>query len=494
MRSLKSFRMSFAALALTLAPALIAVAVSADTLRQTEPDFGAIDAYLSAQRKDLGIPGLAVAIVAGDQVVHARGLGIADASGRPVTPQTPFYIASVSKPITALAVMQLVEVGKIDLEAPVQQYLPWFELADKQASTQITVRNLLNHTSGITRMDGVQRWTRQGLDVLKAGLKTVKIGQPVGTTYLYSSLNYRVAGLLVEQASGQPYAEYVAEHIFKPLEMRHTHSSRESAMADGLADGHHYMLGRAFVARREGAFDLASGGLIASVEDLAHLVIANLNEGRYGDASVLSAQGIAAMHTPPVLSNEGVERYAMGWDVGDVEGTHFVGHSGLLYNFRSAIVMLPSSKRGVLLLANASGFEQLFDLDQVAKGVVALLEGRTVAPVSTPWRLPFLYWSVMLVPLLEIFGIVYGLRRWRSAGLGHILLTAVLYGGIAATWLTFVPKVMATPLYPGLRDAYPDLYYPLVTGVVLGIGWSVLFAAIVLARNARDATQATTER
>jgi CubicO group peptidase (beta-lactamase class C family) len=286
----------------------------------------------------------------------------------------------------------------------------------------------------------------------------------------------------VEHASGQSYAEYVAEHIFEPLEMRHTHASRESALADGLSEGFHYMLRRAFVAHREGAFDVASGGLISSVEDLSHFTIANLNDGRYGDTSILSAQGILEMHTPPVLSNEGVEHYAMGWDVGEMDGTPFVAHSGLLYNFRAAIMMLPSSHRGVVLLANAAGFEQLLDLDQVTRGVASILEGKTPAPLVVPWQLPFLYWSVMLVPFLQVFGIAYSWRRWRGKGLVRVLLTVVLYGGIAYAWLTFVPQVMATPLFPGLREAYPDLFYPLMTGVVLGIGWSVIYAVLILGR------------
>lgn len=456
--------------------------VQASPRLPAETDFSAIDAYLQNQRKDLGIPGMALAVVQGDQIVHQQGFGVADSAGRAATPQTPFYIASVTKPLTALAVMQLVEAGKIDLDAPLQQYLPWFELADAQSSARITVRNLLNQTTGITRMAGVQEWTRQGLDELVAGLKRLEITQPVGTTYQYSSLNYRLAGLLVEQASGQSYAEYVSRHIFEPLEMRHSYTSREAALASGLAAGYHYMLGRAFPAPRQGAFDLASGGLIASAEDLAHFAIANLNGGRYGSASILSAQGMAAMHTPPVLSNPGIEHYAMGWDVGELDGTPFVGHSGLLYNFRAAILLLPQSQRAVVLLANASGFEQLLDLDQVARGVVSILEGTTPAPIRTPWQLPFLYWSILLVPLVQMAGILYSWRHWRRNGIPHLLLTVVLYGGIAYLWLTAVPRVMDTQLFPGIRNSYPDIFYPLVTGIVLGIGWSLLYTVIFLGR------------
>src|SRR5919199_3951527 len=117
--------------------------------RAGAPDVAKIDAFVRGQVERHGIPGLALAVVEGDQIIQLGGYGTADRSGRAVTPQTPFVIASASKPLTALAVMQLVEAGKVALDAPVQRYLPTFRVADPVASQQITVRHLLTHTSGI---------------------------------------------------------------------------------------------------------------------------------------------------------------------------------------------------------------------------------------------------------------------------------------------------------------------------------------------------------
>src|SRR3712207_2371790 len=119
------------------------------TARTSPPDVAQIDAFVRAQVARHGIPGLALAVVDGDQIIHLGGYGTADQTGRAVTPHTPFVLASVSKPITALAVMQLVEAGKVELDAPVQHYLPAFRLADPAASAQITVRHLFQHTSGM---------------------------------------------------------------------------------------------------------------------------------------------------------------------------------------------------------------------------------------------------------------------------------------------------------------------------------------------------------
>jgi len=146
MNTLKSNRIFSALICLTLMLALSIGNVSASPTHQAETDFAAIDAYVTEQMNHLGIPGMALGVVQDGQITHLHGFRMADSSGRAVTPQTPFYIGSVTKSFTALAVLQLVEAGKINLDAPVQKYLPWFELADKDASAKITVRNLLNQT------------------------------------------------------------------------------------------------------------------------------------------------------------------------------------------------------------------------------------------------------------------------------------------------------------------------------------------------------------
>src|SRR5829696_5628786 len=118
--------------------------------------FAAIDAYVERQIGELRIPGLALGIVEGDQIVHLKGFGVAGSDGRPVTPQTPFQLTSLVKPMTGVAIMQLVEAGKLDLDAPVQRYLPAFHVADEAASARITPRHLLYHTSGLPAAAGME--------------------------------------------------------------------------------------------------------------------------------------------------------------------------------------------------------------------------------------------------------------------------------------------------------------------------------------------------
>ncbi|HEX7973368.1 MAG TPA: serine hydrolase domain-containing protein [Anaerolineales bacterium] len=116
--------------------------------------YEAIGAHVEQQIRRLNIPGVSLAIVEGDQIVHLRGFGRARPGGESPSPQTPFFIGSLTKSFTALAVMQLVEAGKVELDAPVQRYLPWFRVADPQVSAQMTVRHLLNQTSSLPVVPG----------------------------------------------------------------------------------------------------------------------------------------------------------------------------------------------------------------------------------------------------------------------------------------------------------------------------------------------------
>jgi len=480
MNTHKGYRIFLALICLTLALVQTIGNVNASSTKQVETDFAAIDAYVSEQVDNLDIPGLGLGIVQDGQIAYLQGFGVADSSGRTVTPQTPFYIASLTKSFTALAAMQLVEEGKIDLDAPVQTYLSWFELADKETSAEITVRNLLNHTTGISRADGDRDWNVQpGSQELANDLETVQLTGPVGTNYQYSNLNYIIAGWIVEQVSGQSYADYVTEHIFEPLDMRHSYASRAPALIDGLAEGHRYMFAYPFVAKAEGRFGLASGGLIASVEDMSHYAIAHLDSGRYGNTSILSPQGIAELHAPAAPVGED-EHYGMGWVVGTLDETRLLGHSGALSNFRTSILLLPEIGSGVILLANANGFEQIIQIDDLSKQVAGMLVGKSPAPVSVPLHIRFLYWTLMLTPFVQIIGIAYGWSRWRNQGKSRILLTVVLYGGVALLWLFGVPQLTGFPIWPDMHMAYPEIFYGLITGVVLGIGWSVMYTVMYL--------------
>lgn len=338
---------------------------------QQAVDQAALDAYIETQMRELKIPGLALAIVRGDQIEYMRGYGNADDVGRPVTPQTPFLVASLSKSFTALGVMQLVEAGKIDLEAPVQTYLPWFQMADRAASAKLTVRHLLHHTSGFSELDGALRNldrnpAEDALEMSVRALSNARLDIAPGERYEYSNTNYDILGLLIQTVTGIPYETYIEENVFAPLQMENSYTSLEKARAGSSSTGYISLFGLTTNYDRFMPYSrtvVPSAGLFSSAEDMAHYLLVHLNEGRHPQgAALISPAGAAELHTPGVNINENVS-YAMGWvtfpfpQLAAANGASEIvpvalSHGGEGANFRSLMVMVPDLQLGVVVLMN----------------------------------------------------------------------------------------------------------------------------------------------
>ena len=194
-------------------------------------------------------PRRGLVIVQNGQVAHLQTFGTTS-PGHAVTAQTPFEIGSCSKSFTALAVMQLVEAGKVDLDAPVQRHLPWFRVADAQASVSITIRNLLNQTSGLPT-DAANRQTMVNYSgrTLEDQVRLLQY-QPLtaapGTLYQYSNLNYMTLALVIEAISNLHYGAYLQESIFLPLGMTNSYTDPAVARLHGFSDGYTWWFGLPF--------------------------------------------------------------------------------------------------------------------------------------------------------------------------------------------------------------------------------------------------------
>ena len=460
--------------------------------------YDAINGYVEEQIRRFNIPGASLAIVEGDQIVHLRGFGRARSNGEAPTPQTPFFIGSLTKSFTALAVMQLVEAGKIELDAPVRHYLPWFRIADPQASAQITVRHLLNQTSGLpvllgmanladvdNRPDAAERQVR--------ALSTLEITRPVGSKFEYSNLNYNVLGLIVEAARGESYEDYIQRHIFNPLDMSHSYTSKVEAQTDGLAMGHRFWFGVPIAARNlpvpRGS--LPAGELISSAEDIGHYLIAQLNDGCYGSAQILSGAGITEMHRPAAEINEmgmSLGSYGMGWISEGTGESRIVSHSGIVPDFGGFMALVPEQKKGLVLLFNVNHAMMKMTLDEMGMGAAERLAGRSPAPMrfgAVPWVMR----AVLLIPLLQIAGVVATLlmvRHWRHHPEQH--------PSGARKWglhilLPLIPNMslMALPLVQRAKGMFgftkffmPDVaWIALISGGFAGL-WSILRTGLIL--------------
>lgn len=332
-----------------LAPVGSLRAQSSQDTAKWSPQFAAIDRYTEALLRADRVPGASIAIVYRDRLVHQRSFGV-DIRGRAITGSTSFVLGSMSKSITAVAVMQLVERGQIVLDAPVQTYLPRFRVASRDSGAAITVRQLLLHTSGLPH--GVSRGSRRTLGEHVDALRKVA-PPPPGTAHAYASPNYLVLGSVVEAVSGQPFGQYVEQNVFGPLGMRHSFTDRAHALSSGFAGGHVYTFGFPITSTLNGEPDrLPTAGLLSSAEDLARYLAMLLQQGRAGGVQFLrveTARQIQAGSAPA----DGFS-YAFGWREGRIGGVRAVHHGGIVPDFRGKMVMLPDSGWGVVVLTNAS--------------------------------------------------------------------------------------------------------------------------------------------
>jgi CubicO group peptidase (beta-lactamase class C family) len=470
--------------------------------RPAAADYAAIDSYIETQMRELRIPGLALGIVQGQQIVHLKGFGVAGPDGRPVTPQTPFQINSLVKPMTGVAIMQLVEAGKLDLDAPVQRYLPSFRVADEAASSQITPRHLLYHTSGLPTMAGME-YALSGDDRLDAleqrvrALRSVQLNRPVGATYEYSNAGYQILGLLVQQISAQPYEAYMHEHIFTPLEMRQTFTDWTEARAHGAASGHRYWFGISTAGDLPvNRANLPAGAhTSASAEDVAHFLIAQLNGGRFGNTALLSPSRIAEMQQPVTPQGDGHTFYAMDWTVAPIGDVSTMVKAGAGADFFSLMSLLPERRLGLVVLMNANkglgsplGDQRLLGLPY---NVAEMLLGQQPTVLPADPKPTLLYAILFLAVIVQALGMARTALRllgWkrrpeqRPQGRRAVALRLWLPLALNLGWGLFallaVPRVFGVPL-SFIGYLAPDFGAALAVSAVIALGWSVVRTALM---------------
>jgi CubicO group peptidase (beta-lactamase class C family) len=442
-------------------------------------DAMALTAWLETKRVQLNLPGIACAIVQADQIVYTHGCGFAR-PGRPVTSQTPFILGSLSKSFTALAIQQLAESELLDLDACVTEYLPWFTMADERAKA-ITLRQLLLHTSGISRFTGrafLSRPTSQRLEQVVRALFSVKLVHAPGERFEYSNTNYAILSLLIETLSGMSYADYVQTYIFYPLGMGHSHISLAEAQADGLAQGYQWWWGCPIPVSAPYLLDAQGAAfLISSAQDMGRWLQLHLH-GQVDGVSLVSQSGLDELHRPDVPTGKGMMA-ALGWRVGQLAGETTWQHGGEVSNFRSDMILLPGRGIGVVVLANCNhGLIAQLGLDQVAHDIARfLLVGQPpLQRRMTPRSFGFMVASgslLLLILATLLWATLVGASSVSPGGIVAVLIALVV------PWLALwkLPKVGDMP-WKGLRLYVSDIAYQLQGLLII----STLLALFTLLR------------
>lgn len=385
----------------------IAVPISAQS---TSPDdFSKVDEYVTETMRGLPIKGLALSIVQGDQVIYMKGYGIANIQGEPVTPQTPFMLGSITKSFTALAVQQLISTGKIGESKPVKDYLPGFRLADDRSGAGVSIRHLLDHTSGISKEEGEAPYLNSPTTIFSEALDRLARFQPEyapGEHYEYSNWNYALLREVIEKASGQSYTSYMQENIFAPLDMSNAsfadyHTLPHAATYDLNVFG--------FPVPYDEPINPATAGaclLSASAEDMSHFLIAILNLGKYQDQSLI-----------PLRHYGWFDGY-WNWRGMDASNEH-IQFSGSHNSTQANMQVIPQKRLGVAVLINTRLDEttpSAPSANDIALNIAKMMMGK---PYTLPNIRGFYTTEAVIVGLLLIliFTIVwqaFHLKDWRK--------------------------------------------------------------------------------
>ncbi len=461
-----------------------------------------IDSFIHTQMDAYDIPGMAVAVVRDREVEFIRAYGTANASGDPVTPDTPFLLASVSKSFTALGAMQLVEAGKLKLESPVQEYLPWFDV-EGSGEEQMTVADLVYHTSGFSETDGLSANLRpDGLEAGVRDLAGVKLVFQPGEGWEYSNINYNVLALLIQEVSGHSFESYIHEHVFQPLEMSRSYASLESARAGQAASGYYPFCGIPVVVDRIIPYTTAvtpSAGLWSSAADMSRYLIAQL--GGEGSVLGLSTNSFVKLHTPGAEIEPGYN-YAMGWfhapnfldpafletldtDLRAGDDLQVLWHEGDWLGYKTIALLLPGLDYGVILLMNTndntitSVFKNFaWDVSLIANGGEAYY-----FPPSETFVVRHSRWIFSALGLLLMGGLVVTARQPRimknkTRSWGKWLPLALNLGLLGYLHLVLVPGNNAT-MVTLLRFA-PDLGLLLILVTLAALGWIAVSAVMLV--------------
>jgi CubicO group peptidase (beta-lactamase class C family) len=338
--------------------------------------------------KNYEIPGLALGIVKDGQKYLTKGYGVKNLVTRElITDRCLFHMASVSKPFVATAIMQLAEAEKIDLDAPVTTYLPYFKMKDPRFR-QITVRQMLTHTSGMPDVE-INQWENPQYDdgaltryVLS--LEQVDLLFSPGEKWKFSNIAYDVLGNLIAKVTQMTFEDYMDKYILSPLDMKQSTFFKGKANKVLCTSPHirklEPVVSDTYPYNRSHA---PSSTLHSSVTEMCNYALANLNRGSFDNSSILKAISFNTMWRPVCDASEG-KKMGLSWFICEREGDLVVNHSGGDLGFRTNFCLVPNRMAAIIVLSNY----ELTPTQEISMAVWDIISGKKPESVKIPVMIP----------------------------------------------------------------------------------------------------------
>jgi CubicO group peptidase (beta-lactamase class C family) len=327
-----------------------------------------LDVWITEQTAHQNIPGLAIGIVYDQELIWAKGYGYSDLEQKtPVTSTTVFRMASITKTFTATATLHLRDAGKLRLDDPITQYLPWFEIQNPfEDAPDITIRHLLTHTAGLPREAAFPYWTDHVFptrEQIMAALPDQTLTYQPGSTYKYSNLGMSLLGMVVTAAAGEPYEQYVTKHILEPLGMTSTSVIQDEAAQADLTTAYLRRLpdGSRDVFSYYSTHGIAPAANIASsVKDIARYASLQFRRGPAGGEQILRGSTLEEMHRTHFVYSSWSGGRGLGFGVSRRNNKTIVSHGGWVGGNRTHLMFNPSEKIAVIVMINTEDASPYF--------------------------------------------------------------------------------------------------------------------------------------
>lgn len=374
--------------------------------------FSMLEKQINEQMVSQSIPGFSMAIVQGQEVVYSKGFGVTnkEEGGIPVTANTLFRIGSLSKPLTATAIMVLVDRGILNLDIPIKEYVPFFTLKDQTAASKITLRMLLSHTAGLP--DGTDIVGSRNLDALKYYIQNdvpqLTSIAPPGLIFSYSNHGFNIAGYVAEFVTKKYFPEFMQEVLFNPLGMSRTVYDPLLAMTFPVALGHERTETGDKVVRPfyENAANYPSWFAMSTAEDYAKFLLMHMNAGQLGNQSLLSASAVKEMQKLQV-SRYNLHQLGCGLSfiTEEYNGVQTLRHGGAIGTYTSFILAAPEKKMAIVTMSSQDyGIDLAYDImDKLLEVEPLHIQPKTMTPNSLNWKQYAGYYLGNLNGLARIF-------------------------------------------------------------------------------------------
>lgn len=323
--------------------------------------------FIGEKMAEWNVPGLAVAIVKDGDVILAEGFGYRDLEAQlPVTTETLFPIASISKSFTTTLIAQLVDEGKLNWDAPLRTYLPQFAMHDAHASDRVTARDLACHRTGLPTSILALLSQDNSREAYAGRVKHMKPIHEFRSKFEYQNVTFTIAGLLAEKVMGVSYEELVQERLFKPLGMKDSTLSLDQLLSSAnRALPYDYSPEAGVTETQHMRCELMApaAGINSTLEDMTQWLLLQLNKGKVGDEQIVSENALYELYTPQMTMPTALfwgekyqeiptTQYGLGWMVEPYRGYNRIQHGGNLSGVTTWLSFMPEQGIGVVILAN----------------------------------------------------------------------------------------------------------------------------------------------